>query len=371
MPTSTSITLVYANCAGGARRERSDPHGLGRYVRSRLGGEQVAAVGLSEVVLSRTPATGVVPRSCPFGEPVALRPLGEPLPEIDDLRAFEAGFLGHAPCSAYYLAHLNSDEHRHPDALAGKWRGCGGAARLAEQTALSRTVYQGTGALLPRPATEAVAFKLRPCGPNPLRCQADDPWSYRGSRDTEPRSALVLRGVPLPGGGELDLVVCQLESHSGDPRVGTEEELAASPGQRHREAQVLELGRLLDRLDPDRVRPVALMGDFNARLGAPELRPLAESLGFCQILPAAAGAGDVAEGEDLLLRGPPVPERTDEAQGWPVSHLSHRILIDHAFVRGLDPPDWECALEVLALPDERPGRRFSDHRPLVLRITRC
>lgn len=358
MPTPDTITVVYANCAGGARQERSDPEGLGRLLRGALAGERVVALGVSEAVLSRAPAGGEVPRICPFGSQTPVPALDSPPPPLDDLRAVQAGFWGTAPCSAYYLAHLNSDEHRHPAALQGKWRGCAVSPRLAAQTALSRTVYQGTGALLPAAVPLSLGLKLRPCGPTPLNDGDDDPWLYQGTRDSEPRAALLLTGVPLPGGGVFDLVYCQLESHSGDPRVGTTAELAASPGQAHRQEQVLELGRQLAERDPDGQRPVVLMGDFNARPGAPALRTLTDSLGFRHVLPASAPEGR------------PVPERSEEEQGWPVSHLSHRILIDHAFVRGLDPPEWDCVLQVLALPDERPGHRVSDHRPLVLRVTR-
>ena len=59
---SRKATIIFANCAGSARDENSNPKELGRFIASKLlDTEQfgdVIAVGLSEIILSSDPEQG-------------------------------------------------------------------------------------------------------------------------------------------------------------------------------------------------------------------------------------------------------------------------------------------------------------------------
>jgi hypothetical protein len=318
-------TFVFANCAGAARGETCSPFELAREIRSRLiesGLKKVVAIGLSEVILSVGPSW-----------PVAISNLKNPskplrrraVPTVDDLAEFRRGF-GLRTKHLYYLAHLDSSAHASDAAHKNKWGGPKASPRLASECRLGRPVYQGTAALLSSRCV-AEGIQLRPAGADGLS-RTDEPENYQGNRDTEPRSALVFRGLKLAQGLDVDLCIFQLETHTQDrPKTG-------DLGEKHRVAQLKRLKKHLGQSG----RPAILMGDFNAELS--ELRSRKALAGFRHIAP--------------------------QPDSGAISHLNHRILIDHAFVRGLD--GWRCELRLIRLKNENNEKRVSDHRPIALTI---
>lgn len=369
--TNESATIVFANCAGAARGEQSNPERLGQYLNEFLTEEKLldgmVAVGLSEVIIS----VQSLPRCAYPGSTEMLSPY-EPRVHLDDLNDFQTGVKRNA-LERCYFSHVNSRDHRHPIAVEEKWGGSRASKRIANEFRLSRDVYQGTGALLFASCKSCEGFQLRPAGVAPLLVTTDDPLEYRGNRDSEPRAAIVVRELSAAEDLTVDLVFCQLETNSQDKRVGTREELESSRGVEHRIAQIDALCKHL-RLNEG--RPVILMGDFNARSGSKELDHLCEKYGFLQVLPEGVPSLPAPAntwGESHVFGSPNVDHpdyaQSEADQGWPHSHLEHRILIDHAFVKGL-PDQWSCGLKVIPLSEESTGKRVSDHRPIALTIKR-
>ena len=89
-----------------------------------------------------------------------------------------------------------------------------------------------------------------------------------------------------------------------------------------------------------------------------EINHLIQNNGFCQVF-----SNDWCENNQDLTK----PERE---QKLPHTHLKHGILIDHAFVKGLDDNEWSTTLRIIELNEERDELRFSDHRPIILSIER-
>jgi len=356
--------IIFANCAGAARGENSNPEGLGKYlgnVAGKIGGN-ICAVGLSEVILSVGDEETYVPLCPPLGSGRDIS-LKEEKRLVTDLDDFAEGFSEklNKEFDKFYLSHLNSRDHCHPEAIEKKWRGQEAAKRIREQFTLSHTVHHGTAALINcREPFEARGVQLRPAGLNPLSREGDNPLDYRGNRDTEPRSAIIFYGLNITGDVKVNLAFCQLETTSDDLRLASKNELEKSRGTAHRIKQIDNLCSAL--FDPaccgnEYSNPVILMGDFNARPGTKELDYLCNKYGFSPVLP---------EG-DLDVTGLDYT-KTESEQGWPYSHLRHKILIDHAFVKDF-PPGLECKLHVLQLNDEDDEeKRISDHRPILLTI---
>lgn len=140
--------------------------------------------------------------------------------------------------------------------------------------------------------------------------------------------------------------------------------------------RIAQIDRLCNHLKLNEGRPVILMGDFNARPGTKELNHLCKEYKFCQVLPEwtkypppkATGTWGESHTFNELKVDPPDFVQSEKDQKWPYSHLEHGILIDHAFVRGLD--GWTCCLKVIKLPNESPRKRVSDHRPIALVVTK-
>jgi len=369
MPSADkSATIVFANCAGAVRDEQSDSKQLGQQVSKFLVREKlidgIAAIGLAEVIVSAERGQASVKKSL---EPLTVHKSSLCL---DDLAAFQAGFNYGSPTS-YFLSCINSHDHCHPDAIEKKWVGTDTSKRVANEFRLNRDIHQGIGAMLFSNYKLCSGLHLRAAGVFPLSVKSDDPLEYRGNRDSEPRSAIVILGMKLAENFTVDLVFCHLETNTQDKRIGKEEELEASRGVEHRIAQI---DRLCKQLSNE--RPVILMGDFNARPGSKELDYLCENYEFLQVLPADLPISHKATtwGESYAYGKPridrPNYEQREAKQGWPHSHLKHEILIDHAFVRGLNPVQWRCDLKVIELPNEREKIRISDHRPIALTVQR-
>jgi len=356
-----TYSIVFGNCAGAARGERCNPYQLGKYLKKEIISDpvtfgDVVAVGLSEVIISST-GSQARPQKCTWPEPQPLQTVDT----LDHLNDFFRGYesIGDDPAEAetIYLSHLNSKDHNHSDAVAGKWNGPNSARRIVRQFQAGNDIHQGTGALLFRPSESQLGVQLRPSGLKPkFFALADYPLDYRGNRDSEPRSAIVVRGFKICDELVVDLAFCQLETHSSDKRVAAENDLNDSKGSDYRINQLDKLCRELNDLGESN-RPLILMGDFNTRFRQKELTHLTEKYGFKHILPQSTADYD---GLDL--------GKSEEAMGLPFSHLKWRILIDHAFVRGLDDAKWQCSTKIIPLADEEPERRITDHRPVVLTI---
>lgn len=356
MPSNEQkVAFVFANCAGAAREEDPDPMTLGKLLMEKLLDGNVVAIGLSEVIISSTKVEALP--KCIWPMLKQLLPFaGGANIILNDLAAFETGY-GCRSTTKYYLSHLNSQDHNHPDALKKKWSGEKSSPRIAEQFDLGNGVYQGTGALLFRPCENQISLQLRPTGIDPDMSKGiDNPLDYLGNRDTEPRSAIIFRELRVTNELTVDIAFFQLETNSNDKRVASEDAVDARKdmegiGTDHRIEQIDKLCSALNNT-PD--RPIILMGDFNARPGTKELDHLCNKYGFLQVLPENTPSGTVR----------PNYSQTEQAQGWPYSHLKHKILIDHALVKGLDHNKWNCALQVIEFTD-----RVSDHNPIVLTIS--
>jgi len=361
--------IIFANCAGAAREEgSSDPQKLGIEIKRVLNtGDIIVAIGLSEVLISREKNKHITK------EIEVLQSNNKYF--TNDIEKFERGFLGvtNSFKKKYYLSHLNSYEHRHPEAFDNKWSGKKASQRIVKEIQLCRTVYQGTAALLNNISNDIFkpeGIQLRPSGLDPLSNNNDDPLNYLGNRDSEPRSAILFRKLELFDNLRVNLAFCQLETNSKDLRVTSKKLLDNSIGTNHR---IEQIKHLCSKLDSD--IPAILMGDFNARPGSIELDYLCNEYGFLQVL--SNDLPIITETEHLWGKkytfnknniDRPNYEQSEQAQGWPYSHLKHKILIDHAFVRGLD--NWNCELRIIKLSDESSNKRISDHRPIILTVSR-
>ncbi|KPA10876.1 Endonuclease/exonuclease/phosphatase domain protein [Candidatus Magnetomorum sp. HK-1] len=359
--------IVFANCAGAAREEEnSDPQKLGTEIKRALNtGDIIVVIGLSEVLISRekyeylTNKLEILQNNNKYF--------------TNDIEKFEKGFLGTEKSfkTKYYLSHLNSYDHRHPEAFKNKWNGKKASQRIVKEMQLCRTVYQGTAALLNNNSNDTFipeGIQIRPSGLEPLSNNNDDPLKYLGNRDSEPRSAILFRKLKLFDNLYVNLAFCQLETNSKDLRVTSKNLLDNSIGTSHR---IDQIKLLCSKLDPD--TPAILMGDFNARPGSVELDYLCNEYGFLQVLsndlPIITKTGHLWGKKYTFNKNNidrPDYEQTEQAQGWPYSHLKHKILIDHAFVRGLE--NWNCELRIIKLSDESSNKRISDHRPIILTV---
>jgi len=360
--------IVFANCAGAAREERnSNPQKLGIEIKRALNtGDKIVAIGLSEVLISSE-------KDEPLTNKIEVLKNNNNY-FINDIEKFEEGFLGTEKSfkSKYYLSHLNSCVHRHPEAFNNKWSGKKAPQRIVNEIKLDRTVYQGTAALLNNNSNDILkpeGIQVRPSGLDPLSNINDGPLNYLGNRDSEPRSAILFRKLKLFDNLHVNLAFCQLETNSTDERVTSKKLLDNSIGTNHR---IEQIKILCSKIDPD--TPAILMGDFNARPGSIELDYLRE-YGFLQVLPNDLPIITKTEhlwGKEYTFNknniDRPDYERTEQDQGWPYSHLKHKILIDHAFVRGLDLETWNCELRTIKLSDESINKRISDHRPIILTV---
>lgn len=368
--SNNEAVIIFANCAGAARGENCNPRELGKYLGKMTAGMcgSVRAVGLSEVILSAGDEKKYVPLSGPFGSgserDISLK--GERM-LLSDLEDFEEGFTGKSKkrFDKFYLSHLDSRHHCHHEAIERKWRGEKASKRIREQITSARTVYQGTAALIDGEESPlARGVQIRPAGLFPLSSPGDNPFDYRGSRDTEPRAAIIFCGLKITGNLTVNLAFCQLETNSGDLRVAAKHELEQSRGTAHRIKQIDNLcSALFDAAlcgSEYAEYPVILMGDFNARPGTKELEHLCSEYGFSHVLP----------GENLDAAGLDYKKRENHQEPpWPYSFLRYNILIDHAFVKDF-PEGVGCKLHILPLRDENDKKeRVSDHRPIILTIT--
>jgi hypothetical protein len=356
-----SYSIVFGNCAGAARGEACDPFRLGKEIGHTLAVQpdtfgEVVAIGLSEVIVSREP--GIM--RCRWPEPFTLP--ASTIHTLDDLNNFHHAFKTNCPSGSdgktLYLSHLNSIDHNHPKAIEGKWNGTHSSSRIKKQFQANHQVFQGTGAIFFKPSDSQLAMQLRPAGSSPdFDAPDDNPLLYHGNRDSEPRTAIALKGFKVTDSLIVDILFCQLETHSNDKRVGDKDILDDSRGSFHRKKQIDKLCQLSGIDSQTSQRPIILMGDFNTRYSQNELDYLTETYGFQHILPHG-----IAKFKHVDLA------KSEEAMGLPFSHLSHRILIDHAFVKGLDMKAWECRSHIIPLADEEKGSRITDHRPIVLTI---
>jgi endonuclease/exonuclease/phosphatase family metal-dependent hydrolase len=380
-----AFATIFANVAGGARGNTCRPQELASRIATQLKGlPRVVAIGLSEAIISTKPGSQEI------GDVSKPDQSGTVEWPLNDLIDFERGFgaVG-ALVQRRYVAVLDSGKHTHEEAVRRKWNGEKSAERIREQYGDGNRVYQGTAGLLLAhdgfagfTCAGAEGIRLRPEGEDPLFKREDDPNAYRGNRDTEPRSALVFRGVTWKDGPTIDLCFCHLETHTTDQRTGTWAELEAPPGTDHRLRQV---DLLCQKLARDEAKDgTLLLGDFNVRPGSKELARLC-AYGFRYVLPEecsrysvdASTTGRLKREAHRVLRTAnvgdvyaPDPSKSDKVQGWPYTHLGHGILIDHAFVKGVKKEDWRCELRVLVLPDEETDP-VSDHRPIVLTLSRA
>ena len=145
----------------------------------------------------------------------------------------------------------------------------------------------------------------------------------------------------------MECGVTQLETHSSDVERGARRPWNPGVGRRHRTLQIENLLRAFRN-----TRPAILLGDWNATVDCVELHSL-EKKGF-----HPADLGGVMGSNGLVNK-------------WaePYSHVDHHLRIDHAFVRGL-PAGWSARQYLLELDDENSGARWTDHRPLVLELSR-
>jgi hypothetical protein len=196
---------------------------------------------------------------------------------------------------------------------------------------------------------------------------------YRGNRDTEPRAAVIVRELELRDlwkardearegrQGEsfsLDIAFCQLETIKEEPRVAKDNERELEgPASEERQREIEELVERWGLHDEPSERPAALLGDFNARIGTPELKWLVRHAKFRFAGPAGAPPS-----------GTPDLTMSEKDQWWPYTHLKHGILIDHAFIRGFDQEKWRWEARAIVLPHDEAGGRASDHRPIALTI---
>ncbi len=359
-----SNVILFANCGGAARSENCDPKGLGKDLRSKIEvKKKIFAIGMSEVIISTRLSTGLLCGPLGRGNDTSL---------LNDLEDFATGFQDE-PQQKFYLPHLNSQDHCHSEAFEKKWCGQKASQRIAKQVNSLCTVYQGTAALLYTNFRSLEAIRIRPAGVDPCSAKGDNPLEYQGNRDSEPRSAIIFRELEIAD-TLVDLVFCQLETNSKDPRIGSTLKLESSKGVKHRMNQIDNLCSYLDLKKKNGERPMILMGDFNARPGTKELDYLCDEYGFLQVLPQGiptlSAATPVWSDKYTFCKrriDRPDYKLSEEDQGWPYSHLKHKILIDHAFVRGL-PEEWSCELQVIELTHKDPKNRATDHRPISLTI---
>lgn len=353
-----SKIIVFANCAGAAREEIPNPIGLGGYISGALNRQgQIEVVGISEVIKSEKNESDI-------GSPV-----------IDDLTDLARG-LGFKNRKTDYFPHLDSHQHNSENAQR-KWTTNEASPRIRAEISKNRKVTQGTGVILFANHTSVERLVLKPAGSkacpddtNPFGTAKD----YEGNRDTEPRTAIILRGVELFENFEVDIAFCQLETKSTEERIFPYLRFSEENASNRRKMQ---LNRLCEKLIANNEgRPIIIMGDFNARPGSKELNALFDQFEFKQVLP-----GNIRREEDKTkgkwgqqyLYGdpyinPPIMSKSEAEQDWPYSHLHHKILIDHAFVRGFNPKEWTLTLSIIPFPDETKGTRYSDHRPIALFI---
>jgi len=354
--------FIFGNCAGAARGEKCNPKQLGKFLKKQTHTEesgQLVAVGLSEVIIS----TAGLPRSRWLENPMFSIPLlpGKETKNLDDLKDFKKGYLGSnrekADPGTLYLSHLNSRDHNHPEAVENKWNGERASERIVRQFQSGHDVFQGTGAILFKCCQYQQAVQLRPSGLEPdWDGNADHPSLYRGNRNSEPRAAVIVRQLQLTSELSVDLVFCQLETNSQDLRIAASSQLDQSSGSLSRSRQIERLCTALANGNGGE-RPVILMGDFNCRPGQQEFQLLMDKYGFRHVPPEGTPQ---AEQLDHAL--------SDKKQHRPFSHLNHGILIDHAFVKGLDQDKWQCRANILELPNENKLTRISDHRPVMLTL---
>lgn len=361
LKTASQISIAFVNCAGGARGEAPNPLELGKHLRGwgDAKGRNLVAAGVTEAVLSHPSCSEMPARFTAASVDVPPR-LGEDVTSagyLDDLALFRAGLGGN--WFSYLVSNTNSADSCHPDALQRKWRGGDAVPRLRQQFEAhgnGLVVHHGMSVLLrktPVGAATVTAVLLRPTGAVPEGNPGNDPMLYLGGRDTEPRAMLVVEAELF--GAPAVIAFGQLETHTTDNRL-------SGPGDTptiavlHRKQQVKTLCRYLANNFPSEI-PTVLMGDFNARVATPELEEL-RACGFTQVFPTGW--------EDSHTLNYGVPERD---QSRPYSHLKHGILIDHAFCRGFGP-NFQLELELVELPSEGPRERITDHRPIILTITR-
>ncbi len=369
--SNQKATFVFANCAGAAREEDPDPLTLGILLKEKLRDENVVAIGLSEVIISTTKVKALPKCTWPMIQQLPL--FGEGADTfLNDLDAFDTGY-GCSSSTKYYLAHLNSQDHNHPDALEKKWNGEKASSRIADQFNRGNDMYQGTGALLFGHCESQECLQLCPTRVSPHMSKSNDnPLDYRGNRDTEPRSAMLFHGLRVTDELTVDIVFFQLETNSRDKRVASENAVDARKDLEGvgTDNRIEQIDKLCSSLNNDTDRPVILMGDFNARPGTKELDHLCCKYGFLQVLPkntpSKHESTDWGKEYTFDSHNADRPDylQTEQAQCWPYSHLKHKILIDHAFVKGLDHNKWNCELQVIELAD-----RISDHNPIILTIS--
>lgn len=358
-------SIIFTNCAGGARKVSPQPLELGKELRRWVAawGSDLAAVGVSEAVLSHlggadAPALAKAGAMC---QPVDIPPYAAPGAQtnafLQDHNLVRRGLGG--PWYGYYLSTTNSADNCHDDAVARKWRGTEAAPRFQAQFAQhgeGLVIHHGVAILLrdpPAGARSVAGVLLRPAGETPEDNPNNDPMQFMGDRDTEPRTMVVAHARIL--GTDVAIAFCQLETHTTEDkrwRPGEDHTVGVC----HRQQQVANICRYFENVPP-RNSPVVLMGDFNARPETPELDKLKDA-GFRQVMP------------DGWPRGVPmVYDKSEKEQGRPYTHLKHGILIDHAFVKGFDDTCY-FKLETVQLAGENTNARVTDHRPIALTITR-
>jgi len=362
---NNAAIISFANCAGVAREENCNPEKLGEALANHINCDHIVAVGISEVIVS----VKSLPK-CQWSISTELESFyHSEVKHIDDLETFQKGFerTNEKETKRYYLSHLNSRDFSHPEAIEKKWAGSNAPKRIVNEYNKSRDIYQGTGVLLYSKCQFVEGLQLRVPGKYPLSDMTNDPNVYLGTRDTEPRGAIILHRLRLIDDLEVNIAFCQLETNSDDIRIETNEKKDKRPGINHRIAQIKRLADHLIKYNDD--RPIIIMGDFNARPGTKELNYLCDKYGFKHILP------DKTCGKDNLYNPDNVDSlkytKSEKEQGWPYSHLKHEILIDHAFIKGFDQKEYGFGLDVIKLQNEdNPDDRYSDHRPIVLTITK-
>lgn len=342
-PSPDKCSFLFTNLAGGARKENCDPFAMGQFLATHplLSEYPPVLIGCCECV-----RTGEGHVSASEQEQTLDWSVPTPSGELDDLTQFVAGLREGitADLSAAYLSVIDSRSYSSPNATTTKW-GQGGSPRLSAPAQRGTSVHQGLAVVRTSPNNhwQATGSLIRVAGTQPASHSSNDPLAYDGTRDTEPRAAIICRGTLA--GQPLVVAFTQFETNSAD--VGPDGRRALQPtgaGHENRRHQAKRIAELIAEDENSLV-----VGDFNVNPDAGELQVWRE----CGFQPLRLVGICESQGPGI------------SSSAGVHSHLEHDYLgpIDYAWGKGAIA---EAAQAVIfRLPNESPGIRVSDHRPVA------